>query len=257
MSEFRNLVQKFSYHQNLKLDDDKDNIEHQGKQTGRNTVNMTTKASAATTLIKRSSSHSTKTLQSQQIINNPYPTLKSSWKAKKSRNKDDDDEFIKSLPPLSDVIAYNLDGIVSAKAGHHFANKGNSFYPCLVQSGLTYGKKVTFEDDIAFPRTFNYGITNLVNRVTRGSNDLNQQELRQGIPIMLEKVKKYHPKILCFIGKCVFDVFMQYNNLDPNVKKYGLQSIRIPCGRVVIKPEERLELFKELRRILDELKINK
>ncbi|CAG8439218.1 7431_t:CDS:10 [Ambispora leptoticha] len=209
-------------------------------------------------------------LQSQQSKNKPNPTLKSSWKAKKNRNKDDD-EFIKLLPPLSDIIAYNLDvlfcginpGVISAKTGHHFANKGNR---------LTHGKKVTCENDADFPSNFNYGITNLVNRVTRGSNDLNQQELRQGIPILLEKVKKYHPKILCFIGKCVFDMFMQYNNLDPNLKKYGLQSIRIfwsgdttnnddkteeftrvfsimsTSGRVVIKPEERLELFKELRR---------
>ncbi|KAG9302294.1 hypothetical protein G9A89_008785 [Geosiphon pyriformis] len=203
---------------------------------------------------------------------------------KRDGNNIVDTEDLSMMPLVPDVIGHDLDvlfcginpGVASSAAGHHFAKANNKFYPCLVESGLTNGVKVTFQDDVRFPRDFNLGITNVVNRVTRSSQDLTRDEMIDRIPNLIEKVQKYRPKYLCFIGKCVFDAFMIHHDRNPNIKKYGLQDITIlwgtgdqedhatkvfsimsTSGRVVLKPQERIDLFKELKLLLNQDKLVK
>jgi len=51
------------------------------------------------------------------------------------------------------------------------------------------------------------GFTNMVQRPTKGSADLTRKEIKEGCLILLEKLKKYQPKIAVFNGKLIFEVF--------------------------------------------------
>ena len=69
---------------------------------------------------------------------------------------------------------------------------------------------VTYEDDIRCPRDFNVGFTNLVPRVTPGSADLTKNELKEGVKPLLEKLRIYKPKVVCFVGMDVFRNFVNH-----------------------------------------------
>ncbi|CAG8728062.1 1474_t:CDS:2, partial [Dentiscutata heterogama] len=139
---------------------------------------------------------------------------------------------------VPDIIDFNLKvlfvginpGKRSAETGHHFAHHSNHFYPCLVECGATNNEIITYKDDKTLIKRFKIGIINVVSRYTRSSADLSTIELRDGIPSLLQKVKFYKPKILCFIGKCAFDAFeytIQSNGIKKKSKNFGLQSYQI------------------------------
>lgn len=47
----------------------------------------------------------------------------------------------------------------------------------------------------------------MVQRPTKGSADLTRKEIKEGSRILLEKIRKYQPKIAVFNGKLIFEVF--------------------------------------------------
>lgn len=51
------------------------------------------------------------------------------------------------------------------------------------------------------------GFTNMVQRATKGSADLTRKEIKEGSLILLEKLKKFRPKIAVFNGKLIYEVF--------------------------------------------------
>lgn len=51
------------------------------------------------------------------------------------------------------------------------------------------------------------GFTNMVSRPTKGSADLTRKEIKDGSLILLEKIKRFRPKIAVFNGKLIFEVF--------------------------------------------------
>jgi TDG/mug DNA glycosylase family protein len=93
---------------------------------------------------------------------------------------------------------------------------------CLSLSGLVPEDMTSFDDQ----RLLEYGIglTNLVERTTRGSGDLNTTEMRSGAAILLEKIRKYLPKIVAFNGKglfynyCYLSKYMNYCRNLSNVQ---------------------------------------
>lgn len=51
------------------------------------------------------------------------------------------------------------------------------------------------------------GFTNMVQRATKGSADLTRKEIKEGSQILLEKLRKFRPKIAVFNGKLIYEVF--------------------------------------------------
>lgn len=51
------------------------------------------------------------------------------------------------------------------------------------------------------------GFTNMVARATKGSADLTRKEIKEGSQILLEKLRKFKPKIAVFNGKLIYEVF--------------------------------------------------
>ncbi|CAL4252425.1 unnamed protein product [Meganyctiphanes norvegica] len=122
-----------------------------------------------------------------------------------------EEEVAKKLLP--DHLKLNLDivivginpGLISAYKGHHYVNPCNHFWKCLYLSGMI-NEPLTGYDDY---KLLDYGIgfTNIVARTTKSSSDLKKQEIKEGAEILVEKLKKYKPKIAVFNGKGIYEVF--------------------------------------------------
>src|SRR5512146_3397451 len=101
---------------------------------------------------------------------------------------------------VPDVIAPGLQvlfcginpGLYSAWAGHHFARPGNRFWPALFASGFTH-RLLRPQEEHELLR-FGYGITNLVDRATLGSDELSREELVAGGQAFEKKVMRYRPR---------------------------------------------------------------
>ncbi len=89
-------------------------------------------------------------------------------------------------------------GLASALSGQHFARPGNRFWPAL------YGARLT--DRLLAPAEqwelvgYGLGITNLVDRATAGAAELTAAELRAGATRLAEKVARYRPTVVAFLG---------------------------------------------------------
>lgn len=65
---------------------------------------------------------------------------------------------------------------------------------------------MTAEEDYKLMQ-YGIGFTNIVSRPTKGSADLTRKEIKEGSVLLLEKLKRFKPKIAVFNGKLIFEVF--------------------------------------------------
>jgi TDG/mug DNA glycosylase family protein len=108
--------------------------------------------------------------------------------------------------PLRDVIAPGLDvlfcginpSLISAERGHHFARPGNRFWKALHGSGLT--PRLLSPDEDASVVDYGLGITNVVDRPTRGAAELSDAELRAGAEALGRLVERYKPRVVAVVG---------------------------------------------------------
>ena len=172
------------------------------------------------------------------------------------------------LRPLQDCLRPGLDlvfvginpGIHSATHGHHYAGPGNHFWPLLYEAGFV-PERLTAGDDARLI-DYNIGLTNLVQRPSRGIADLSREELEAGAPRLRDKLRRYRPRVVCFNGKAIYEVFAGHRCA------LGLQPERLPAGAgfegalVYVMPStsprgasyqrpEKLRFFRELKRIVD------
>ncbi|CAA7257419.1 unnamed protein product [Cyclocybe aegerita] len=96
-------------------------------------------------------------------------------------------------------------GEQSAQIGHHYGNPTNHFWSCLHESGLT-SRRLDPREDHLLPKEFSMGLTNLTSRPTVEQSELSKAEQTSGVPMLLEKVARYQPLILCFVGLGIADI---------------------------------------------------
>lgn len=108
--------------------------------------------------------------------------------------------------PLPDYLSEGLDlvfvglnpGLYSAKVGHYFAYKQNRFWPALSLSGLI-PESIGPEDDARLLE-WGIGLTDIVKRPTHGIHEVSTTEFRRGAKVLREKIERYQPRVVCFIG---------------------------------------------------------
>lgn len=128
------------------------------------------------------------------------------------------------LQPIPDHLKENLKilfvgfnpSIRSAETGHHFANPNNRFWKILHQSGLTPRKYDTTEDYKLLE--LGYGFTNIVARPTKGADEITKEEYQEGREILKQKIRRFCPKLVCYVGKGVYQQFSGRKSLP-----WGLQ----------------------------------
>ena len=159
------------------------------------------------------------------------------------------------LRPGLDVVFVGINpGLASAARGHHYAGPGNHFWPLLHDAGFT-PEPLTYEDEA---RALDYGIglTNLVERPSRGVADLTRAEMEAGAEPLRQKVRRYGPRVVCFNGKAIYEAFAGHRC------RFGLQPERAEGAEVFVMPStsartaayqrpDKLRFFRELKRIVD------
>ncbi|CDS01644.1 hypothetical protein [Sporisorium scitamineum] len=122
---------------------------------------------------------------------------------------------LKGLPDLfaehNDIMFCGINpGVKSSHCGHHFAHRSNHFYPSLHLAGITE-ERMKPEQDVDFPslQPFSLGLTNLAPRPTAEGNELLPSELIDGVPILLEKIHRWKPRTICFVGKGISEAFIK------------------------------------------------
>ena len=122
-------------------------------------------------------------------------------------------ELLKAVDrTVPDVIANGLTvlfcginpGLYSAWARHHFARPGNRFWPALFASGFT--DRLLRPDEEHELLGMGYGITNLVDRATVGSGELNAEELRAGGAVFAQKTRKFKPRAVAVLGVSAYRI---------------------------------------------------
>ncbi len=99
-------------------------------------------------------------------------------------------------------VGYN-PSLRSGETGHHFANANNRFWKVLHLAGLTPRQYQPEEDGELLK--LGYGLTNIVDRPTRAAVEITRREYREGRVSLLNKLTYYRPRIVCFVGKGVFE----------------------------------------------------
>lgn len=165
------------------------------------------------------------------------------------------------LEPIPDHLEENLNilfvgfnpSIRSAETGHHFANPNNRFWTILDKAELT-PKKFKPEEDNQLPQ-LGYGLTNIVARPTKEAAEITKDEYEQGRQELLKKINAYKPKIVCFVGKGVYQEFSKKKKLP-----WGRQAEPVSntiefvapssSGLVRMKLEDIVAIYTDLHKLL-------
>ncbi|KAI3639697.1 hypothetical protein MIR68_002391 [Amoeboaphelidium protococcarum] len=125
----------------------------------------------------------------------------------------------KIYKPLPDYLSSDLDivfsgdnpGAESSLTQHHYAHKSNMFWTCLNQSGiLPDGVKLSCHNDYECPEKYRIGLTNIAKRPTREANHLTKTDYRDGFFELRAKLELYRPKIVAFVGRGIYKVFLKH-----------------------------------------------
>ncbi len=175
----------------------------------------------------------------------------------------------KHLEPLPDLLDYNLKlvfcgfnpGIKSAEVGHRYAHRSNDFWKFIYESGIVDEILAPQEDETMRER-FGIGFTELVMRPTKGIEEIPAIEMQQNVPRLIETINKYQPKVLCLVGRGIWDSIVKHSNFKQQKFTWGLQDqnlFQCKCfvvpstsGLVRIPRDQKLKLWKELKSIVYE-----
>lgn len=125
-------------------------------------------------------------------------------------------------PGLRIVFCGSAAGRVSALKGAYYAGPGNKFWPTLHEIGLTPRLLAPREFPLAL--SFGLGFTDMAKTVSGADADLPPDA--DDSDAVREKIARYRPRALAFVGKRAARVFLG------RAVGYGMQSERI--GRTVI-----------------------
>nr|WP_263326238.1 G/U mismatch-specific DNA glycosylase [Neobacillus sp. Marseille-Q6967] len=144
--------------------------------------------------------------------------------------------------------------IRSSETGHHFANPNNRFWKILYEAGLTPRKFDAFEDHKLLE--IDMGITNIVARPTKAADEITKEEYREGKEILRGKIERLKPKVVCFVGKGVYQEYsgrktapwgIQEESVVPGTIDFVAPS---SSGLVRMKLDEIVEIYSRLAEIL-------
>lgn len=166
------------------------------------------------------------------------------------------------LQPIPDHLQEGLKilfvgfnpSIRSSETGHHFANPTNRFWKILYEAGLTPRKFAPAEDSELL--TLGYGLTNIVARPTKEAAEISKVEYAEGAALLQEKIRKYKPAVVCFVGKGVYQQFSKKRSIDwgeqPESVIRGTVEYVAPSssGLVRMKLDDIVDIYRGLKKFI-------
>lgn len=144
--------------------------------------------------------------------------------------------------------------IRSSETGHHFANPNNRFWRILYEAGLT-PRRFDASEDVQLLE-LGMGITNIVARPTKAADEITKEEYKEGKDILRSKIEMLKPKVVCFVGKGVYQEYSGRKNVPWGMQEEAVVSGTIDfvapssSGLVRMKVEEIVEIYKKLEEII-------
>lgn len=170
------------------------------------------------------------------------------------------------MQQISDHVKKNLDivfvgfnpSIRSSETGHHYANPNNRFWKILFEAGITPIKYDSSEDFKLLELGF--GMTNIVARPTKAADEITKDEYQEGKPALRQKIEEYRPKIVCFVGKGVYQQYSGKKDLPWGKQNESVVAGTIDfvapssSGLVRMKLDEIVAIYKQLPDWIEQLK---
>jgi TDG/mug DNA glycosylase family protein len=101
--------------------------------------------------------------------------------------------------PGLDVLLCGINpSLWSGAVGLHFASPSNRLWPTLHAAGWTPRRLLPHETDQILAAGL--GVTNLVARATARADELTDDELRAGLPLLEELAERVRPTFVAFLG---------------------------------------------------------
>ena len=116
----------------------------------------------------------------------------------------------------------------SARVGHHYAGRGNEFWPMMYEAGIL-PELLEAKDDRRVIE-FGVGLTDLVKRPGRDPDEIERQEFAEGRILLARKLEELAPRVVAFNGKMVYEKFAQ------SKCKLGLQKKKLYGAHIFVLP---------------------
>lgn len=100
----------------------------------------------------------------------------------------------------------------SGETGHHYANPNNRFWKIIHEAGLTSRRYRAEEDGELLEHGI--GFTNIVARPTKTAAEITKEEYRRGAEVLRDKIARYRPKVVCYVGKGVYEQLSGRKGMD-------------------------------------------
>ncbi|MCU1418177.1 MAG: mismatch-specific DNA-glycosylase [Schumannella sp.] len=148
---------------------------------------------------------------------------------------------ILTMPGLPDILAPDLDVVIcgssvapdSAALGHYYANRNNSFWRLLHETGLTPNRLAPVDDGSLLQ--YGIGLTDLAkNRVESDDRRLNARDF--DVPGLIEKLEEYRPRWLALHGIGLTGALVA-KALGHRPPKKGAQTWRAGPSNVFVLPQ--------------------
>ena len=134
-----------------------------------------------------------------------------------------------------DLVFVGLNpGVQSARVGHYFASPRNRFWRAANRAGIFDPPLCADEDFRALEQGI--GFTDVVKRASGGASDLRAVDFRRWAPVLVEKLERYGPRIVCFHGMVAYRNFLKYGQRVTGRAELGLQPRAIGTSRVYVVP---------------------
>lgn len=166
------------------------------------------------------------------------------------------------MKPIEDHLREGLDIVFcgfnpspkSSEAGHHYANRNNRFWTILHKAGITNRKYEASEDYLLLE--VGYGFTNIVSRPTKAADEITKEEYKEGRKQLEQKIRYFKPKVVCFVGKGVYQEYTGKKSIPWGVQDEGVVTSTIDfvapssSGLVRMKLDAIVEIYNELTKII-------
>jgi double-stranded uracil-DNA glycosylase len=154
---------------------------------------------------------------------------------------------METLPDLLrdglDIVFVGINpSLYSVAQGHYFARRANRFWPCFSRSVLSARvrralgvERLEPIHDTALP-DHGFGFTDLVKRPTANVRDLRPGELVGGAAVLIDKLARDRPRIVCFHGVTIYRAVAPALGLPVADFALGPQLHRIGAARLFVVP---------------------
>ena len=148
------------------------------------------------------------------------------------------------LEPGLDLVFVGINpGLYSVAQGHYFARKTSRFWPAFSASKLSRNIRLGLRLDILTPQQdallsrFGIGFTDVVKRPTANVAELTIQDFEHWIPVFLDKLQHYKPRVACFHGIMGFRPFLRMGlKCERRELSLGAQPERVGDTRLFVVP---------------------